>query len=141
MYNAREMMRSRLEQRQGTPAFTRRAFACSSAAWAAGILAGCRTAPSRSVYSVPLLGDVHYDCPPIDTFHSEFRRLHASDGYFDSYRGEFESFSSMWGEVGRSAALVAASGKIRRPDAAFALQLGDLVEGDCESPQAHARML
>ena len=138
------MLRKRKEQKEqrcGAPAFTRRAFVCSSAAWAAGAFAGCRTAPSRSVYSVPLLGDVHYDRPPIDTFHSEFRRLHASDGYFDTYRGEFESFSSMWGAEGRSAALVAASGKIRRPDAAFALQLGDLVEGDCESPEAHARML
>ena len=93
------------------------------------------------MYSVPLLGDLHYDCPPIDTFHSEFRRLHESDGMFDSYRGEFEAFSSMWGADGRSAALVAASGKIRRSDAAFALQLGDLVEGDCESSAAHARML
>ena len=25
-------------------------------------------------YSVSLLGDIHYDCPPIDRFHSEFRR-------------------------------------------------------------------
>ena len=121
--------------------FTRRAFVCSSSAWAVGSLAGCRTMTSSSSYSVPLLGDVHYDRPPVDTFHSEFRRLHESDGLFDSYRGEFESFSSMWGAEGRSAALVAASGEVRRPDAAFALQLGDLVEGDCESPESHARML
>ena len=60
---------------------------------------------------------------------------------FDSYRGEFESFSSMWSAGGGSAELVAASGKVRRADAAFALQLGDLVEGDCESSAAHARML
>ena len=91
-------------------------------------------------YSVPFLGDVHYDCPPIDVFHSEFRRLHEADGMFARYRAEFESFSSMWGKDGRSAAIVAASGKVRRSDTAFALQLGDLVEGDCESPSLHRRM-
>ena len=56
---------------------------------------------------MPLLGDVHYDRPPIDTFHSEFRLRHEADGMFGSFRGEFESFSSMWGADGRSAALVA----------------------------------
>lgn len=95
----------------------------------------------NSIYSVPLLGDVHYDRPPIDCFHSEFRRKHACDGLFDSYQGEFEAFSSMWGESGQSAALIAASGKIKRPDAAFAIQLGDLIEGDCESTQVHSQML
>ena len=92
-------------------------------------------------YSVSLLGDLHYDCPPLDVFHSEFRRLHATDGMFAKYQSEFESFSSMWGADGRSAAVVAASGKVRLPDTAFALQLGDLVEGDCESPSLHRRML
>ena len=121
--------------------FNRRDFLKGSAAWAVGTAAGCRTEMRRSAYSVPLLGDVHYDCPPIDVFHAEFRAKHGTDGMFDSYRGEFTSFSSMWGANGRSAALVAASGKVSRPDAAFALQLGDLVEGDCESSAAHARML
>ena len=91
-------------------------------------------------YSVSLLGDLHYDCPPLDVFHSEFRRLHATDGMFAKYQSEFASFSSMWGKYGRSAAVVAASGKVLRPDTAFALQLGDLVEGDCESPSLHRRM-
>lgn len=121
--------------------FSRRSFIGCSAAWTIGCVAGCRTENSRSSYSVPLLGDVHYDRPPIETFHSEFRLQHGTDGMFDSYRSEFESFSSMWGAVGRSAGLIAASGKIRRSDAAFALQLGDLVEGDCESSSVHARML
>lgn len=96
---------------------------------------------SSSTYSVPLLGDVHYDRPPIDVFHSEFKQKHADDGLFDSYQKEFEAFSSMWGDLGQSAALIEASGKIRRPDAAFALQLGDLIEGDCESSAVHAKML
>ena len=95
----------------------------------------------KDEYSVSLLGDIHYDCPPIDRFHSEFRRLHVEDGMFARYQKEFESFSSMWGPEGRSAALVKASGLCRRRDSAFALQLGDLVEGDCESPTHHERML
>ena len=121
--------------------FTRRSFVGSSAAWAVSCFAGGRMPLDRSTYSVPLLGDIHYDRPPIDTFHSAFRLRHESDGMFQAYRDEFKFFSSMWGPDGRSAALVAASGKIRRPDAAFAFQLGDLIEGDCESSEAHARML
>lgn len=121
-------------------AMTRRGFAAGCAAMALGSLAGCLHRP-HATYSVPLLGDVHYDTPPIDVFHSEFRRRHLTDGMFDRYRAEFEAYSSMWGEGGRSAALVAASGKVRRADAAFAMQLGDLIEGDCESSSAHRRML
>jgi len=108
---------------------------------AAAFLPGCRLLSRDGDYSVSLLGDVHYDCPPIDVFHSEFRRLHADDGLFARYRTEFESLSSMWGRDGRSAALVKASGVCRQGGTAFALQLGDLVEGDCESSSAHERML
>lgn len=120
---------------------TRRDLIAAGAGVTAAFLSGCRLLPLREDgYSVPLLGDIHYDRPPIDVFHSEFRRLHIDDGMFARYKTEFESFSSMWGKGGRSAALVAASGKVRRSDAAFALQLGDLIEGDCESPALHERM-
>ena len=102
---------------------------------------GCRLPPCKGDYSVSLLGDVHYDCPPIDVFHSDFRRLHAEDGMFAEFQTQIESFASMWGRDGRSAALVKASGLCRLRDSAFALQLGDLVEGDCESPALHERML
>ena len=108
---------------------------------ATDLLSGCRLPLRNDDYSVPLLGDVHYDCPPVDVFHSDFRRLHADDGMFAKYQTEFESFSSMWGSGGQSAALVKASGLCRMRDSAFALQLGDLVEGDCESPVLHERML
>ena len=105
------------------------------------LFAGPRPLLKSEDYSVSLLGDIHYDCPPIDRFHSEFRRLHADDGMFAKYQSEFENFSSMWGTEGRSAALVKASGLCRMSDSAFVLQLGDLVEGDCESPALHKRML
>ena len=55
--------------------FSRRSFVRSSAAWTIGCFAGCRLAPLRSSYSVPLLGDVHYDRPPIDTFHANYYGL------------------------------------------------------------------
>lgn len=119
---------------------TRRNFVTGCAALSLGCVSG-RVDKLSSQYSVPLLGDVHYDMPPLEVFHSEFKRLHSADGMFDKYRAEFEAYSSMWGEGGRSAALIASSGKIRRADAAFALQLGDLIEGDCESSAHHARML
>ena len=120
--------------------FDRREFICGSALATAGLLPGCRTFGMGGSYSVSLLGDVHYDCPPIDVFHSAFRAVHDADGMFTRYRAEFENFSAMWGEKGRSASLIAASGRCCTADTAFALQLGDLVEGDCESSETHVRM-
>lgn len=104
-------------------------------------LAGCRCLiPGNMDYSVSVLGDLHYDQPPIDTFHSAFRIAHEKDGMFRQYRREFENFSSMWGRDGRSLGILQASVRCRTPETAFAVQLGDLVEGDCESSEAHARM-
>ncbi len=91
-------------------------------------------------YSVAILGDVHYDAQPVDTFHAAFRAVHQKDGMWARYRSEFENFAAMWGVPGRTRAIVEASGRCRTRDTAFALQLGDLVEGDCESAEAHARM-
>ena len=120
---------------------TRRELIFAGTGSAVALLSGWRLPSENRVYSVPLLGDVHYDRPPIDVFHSDFRRLHDADGMFARYEREFESFSSMWGKDGRSAALLKASALCRREDSAFALQLGDLVEGDCESPALHRQMM
>lgn len=49
-------MRKKMEQRCSDAAFTRRAFVCSSAAWIAGVFAGCRSAQSRAEYPVRLAG-------------------------------------------------------------------------------------
>lgn len=108
---------------------------------ASGCLVDRRTSDGGTEYSVSVLGDLHYDCPPVDAFHAGFRKAHEQDGYFNRYRTEFESFSSMWGVEGKSPALLASAGRCRLADMAFAVQLGDLVEGDCESPETHARML
>ena len=120
---------------------TRRELIFAGTGAAVTAFPGCRSLLGGEEYSVPLLGDVHYDSSSPDVFHAEFRRLHADDGLFAKYRSEFESFSSMWGKGGRSASIVKASGACRLGDAAFALQLGDLVEGDCESSVLHERML
>lgn len=118
----------------------RREFIRDAAILAAGCAVGCRTFDGSS-YSVPLLGDIHYDLLPVDTFHSHYRSLHQGDGLFARYGKEFESFASMWGRDGATEAIVRTSGRVRSVDSAFALQLGDLVEGDCESAADHVRML
>jgi len=102
----------------GGVGMTRRELILSGAA--AAVLPGCRLLSHGEDYSVSLLGDVHYDCPPIDVFHSEFRRLHTDDGMFAKYRTEFESLSSMWGKDDRSPSLVKTSGARRLADTAFA---------------------
>ena len=102
---------------------TRRGFIGAGLSAAAACLPGCRLPCRSEEYSGPLLGDVHYDRPPLDVFHYSFRRLHEADGMFERYKAEFESFSSMWGECGRSEALVKASGLCRLKDSAFALNM------------------
>lgn len=114
---------------------------CGTAMAAAGCVADRRVLGGGAEYSVSVLGDLHYDRPPVDVFHSGFRKAHGQDGYFNQYRVEFESFSSMWGAEGKSPELLVSAGRCRTADMAFAVQLGDIVEGDCEAPDAHARML
>ena len=118
----------------------RREFICGASLAAAGCVVANRF-PVCEGYSVSVLGDIHYDRPPVDTFHARFRELHLKDGLWDRYEEEFSSFSSMWGDFGCSGNLVEASGCAHGPDSRLVVQLGDLIEGDCESPECHRQML
>ena len=77
-------------------------------------------------YSISILGDVHYDAPPLERFHASGRAVH------------FKNNVVMWEED--MPALLAASGRLVGRDTTFALQLGDLIDGACDF-NSHTQML
>lgn len=109
---------------------------------AAGLLSGYRAdrllAGDGRGYSVALIGDTHFDST--DPLH--YHRAYLSDTTekrFKIHKAEHVRNAEMWRE--RMPQLLAAAGRCRRPDAAFVLQLGDLVQGDCGDGAVHRQML
>lgn len=92
------------------------------------------------VYSVSILGDMHYDAAPREKFHSKAITLwEANDWKHPGRLREFDRNAKMWQDGCKR--ILDASSKCVRPDAAFMLQLGDLVQGDCEDNNLHRQML
>ena len=87
-------------------------------------------------YSVPVLGDMHYDAFPREKFHAKAMRLWAEKGGVHPERIlEFDRNAKMWQDLCKR--ILESSAAVRRGDAAFLLQLGDLVQGDCEDNALH----
>ncbi len=102
------------------------------------IVAATLAAPAASGgdYSVVVLGDLHYDDTP-QKFHGEY--IKTLKGAKPKRLDEFKRNAKMW--AGPSRRMLEASGKCVKPGAAFVLQLGDLIQGDCESDAIHTQML
>jgi predicted MPP superfamily phosphohydrolase len=103
------------------------------------IVAATLAAPAASggEYSVVVLGDLHYDGDTPKKFHGEY--LKTLNGAKPKRLDEFKRNAKMW--AGPSRKMLEASGKCVPADAAFVLQLGDLIQGDCESATIHTQML
>lgn len=95
------------------------------------------TSKGRS-YSVPVLGDIHFDSPDPKFYHANYTHS-TSQKRYKAHLAEHVRNSEMWKE--RLPRLVRASGACLRKDAAFALQMGDFVQGDCGNAATHRRML
>lgn len=87
---------------------------------------------------MPVLGDIHFDSPDPKFYHTDYTHS-TSQKRYKAHLAEHVRNSEMWKE--RSPRLVRASGACLRKDAAFALQMGDLVQGDCGNAATHRRML
>ena len=111
---------------------------------AAGItyIQGCATPPGgRSAagesYSVAILGDTHYDAEPESVYHSHYDE---SNKWAKIQHAEFLRNGEMWRE--RCPRMVAASAALARSlDTRFVLQLGDIIQGDCDDVPTHKKML
>lgn len=107
----------------------------------AGWLSGCRSlnlAKDASTYSVALLGDTHFDSTDTKKYHAEYL-TDTSMARYELHLKEHVRNADMWAD--RMPRLLKASGACVRSDTAFALQMGDLVQGDCANPIIHKQML
>ena len=107
------------------------------AASVAGLASPRATAGDGGAYSVSILGDTHYDATERRVFHSKYRPEIPWKARV--CEREFARNADMW--QSRMPRLVAAAAKSRTDDAAFLLQLGDLIQGDCCDFDLHYRML
>ena len=89
-------------------------------------------------YSVSILGDIHFDSPDPKFYHAGYTHSTSAKRY-KAHLAEHVRNSEMWKD--RLPRLVGASGRCIRADTAFALQMGDLVQGDCGNAAMHRQML
>ena len=89
-------------------------------------------------YSVSILGDIHFDSTDRARYHSRYTHSTTRERY-ENHLKEHVRNAAMWAD--RMPRLVAASSKCVAHDAAFAFQMGDLVQGDCGNRDTHRRML
>ena len=116
---------------------TRKGFLAG--ALSAAALSGCRSARNAGAggYEVAVLGDTHFDAEPESVYHSHYDE---SNRWAKVQHEEFRRNGEMWRT--RCRELLAASAKLagERPTD-FILQLGDVIQGDCDDVPTHRRML
>lgn len=112
--------------------------ACAFVGLAAG---GCRNLIRSGArdYSVSILGDLHYDTSPSTVYHAEFIKLFRGTDQHPARFREFERNAAMW--KGPSRKILEASGRCVTGDTALVLQMGDLIQGDCNDALVHRKML
>ena len=127
---------NRLATRRG---FLRGAAACGALCGVPASVAGTvGNATKGRSYSVAVLGDIHFDSPDKSRYHADYTHSTTQKRY-KAHLKEHVRNADMWKE--RMPGLVRASGACLRADAAFALQMGDFVQGDCGNAATHRRML
>lgn len=84
-----------------------------------------------------VLGDMHYDKAPASVYHAHYNEEVARLNKVQ--RAEFARNGAMWEE--RCPRLVAAAAKQVQANTVFAMQMGDLIQGDCSDPEVHKQML
>lgn len=85
---------------------------------------------TASDYNLVVLGDTHFDA----------ERYHASKPVHPFQIQERERNVSMWAN-GSSEAVLRAAAKKDTPDVPFVIQIGDLSQGDCDTPEDQAKMI
>lgn len=106
------------------------------------LASGCRTPFGNGVcYSVAILGDTHFDAEPDSVYHSHYRNEGKKEWLWKVQRQEFARNGEMW--RGRCRDLLKASAAVAgaTSNVEFVLQLGDLIQGDCDDAATHRKML
>lgn len=122
--------------------FSRREFVKLAGAAGAFGIAGCAgfryDKPRGLRYAVAILGDTHFDAEPESVYHSHYDE---SNKWAKVQHEEFKRNGEMWRN--RCRELLVASAKLanKRRDTAFVLQMGDIIQGDCDDVPTHQKML
>ncbi len=117
---------------------SRRSFITMAGFAAAGSLFAAKKSNDPGVYSVAVLGDTHFD----GVKPREYHRHYTAGGNAKAYKAHYAEFvrnGVMWKRFMPS--LMKASASCVTPDTAFVLQLGDLIQGDCDDVKVHNEML
>lgn len=116
----------------------RRKFLLGSGAFGIGALSGCHGLQmGTGTYSISILGDTHFDTAPQTVYHKGWVPSHEKD--WRDRQGEFARNAAMWAD--RLPRLVASAAAVRRPDAKYLFQMGDLIQGDCAGRADYLRFL
>ena len=116
----------------------RREFLKVAAAGALGVV-GCEQLSGKTSdrYSVAILGDTHFDAEPESVYHSHYDE---SNKWAKVQHEEFRRNGEMWRKRCRD--LLAASAKLAHSQPTqMILQLGDIIQGDCDDVPTHKKML
>lgn len=88
-------------------------------------------------YNVAVLGDTHYDTAPETVYHAHYDE---SNIHSKVQHAEFKRNGEMWRE--RCPRLLASSAALAHENKTdFILQLGDIIQGDCDHIPTHQKML
>ena len=110
----------------------------------AAYVAGCETTfpglenmVGPDSYSVSILGDTHFDAEPESVYHSHYDE---SNKWAKVQHEEFRRNGEMW--RARCRELLASSARLaHEQETRFILQLGDIIQGDCDDVPTHKKML
>ena len=98
-------------------------------------------------YSVAVLGDTHFDAAPDSLYHAAYDTSTSSGAYgISEYRRSAEMWQERMPSLLAASAQVAQGGSVPAPSGAdlptrFVLQLGDIINGDCNDNAVHRQML
>lgn len=121
----------------------RRNFIKTSAASLAGIAFlrfpefSYAKSPKDKSYSIVILGDTHFDTEPASVYHSHYNEK--VEWLNRVQRAEFARNGEMWRE--RCPRLLKRCACLADENARIALQVGDLIQGDCGNGDVHRKML
>ena len=120
--------------------FVQTAGMAAGSAWLAGCEAtfsGLENLEGPDAYSVSILGDTHFDTEPESVYHSHYDE---SNKWAKIQHEEFRRNGEMW--RARCRKLLASSARLaHEQETHFILQLGDIIQGDCDHVPTHKKML
>lgn len=100
------------------------------------VLAGAKSRKDKN-YSIVILGDTHFDTEPADVYHSHYNEK--VEWLNRVQRAEFARNGEMWRE--RCPRLLKRCACLADENTQIALQVGDLIQGDCGNGDVHRKML